>query len=307
MMEKGTFQSVKGDSLEKRLWLPEGDMVGMVQLVHGMCEHIGRYEATAERLNRAGYGVVGHTHLGHGEGAPLLGYFAQEGGWDALVEDTHTLGEETRERFPGLPYFLLGHSMGSFVVRTYCLKYEEGLAGVILSGTGHYAPGVVGLGRGIAKIQCALGMSQKPSKLLEGISSAGNNKGYEDVQTPFDWLSRDRAAVQKYVEDPYCGYTFTASAYGDLFDGLSRLTPQNLGTMSREIPLLLLSGDMDPVGAHGEGVRQVAEEYRQAGLKDVQVLLYPQGRHEMFNELNREQVWEDLIGWLEEKRASGKA
>lgn len=184
----GTFASVTGQTLERVLWPTEGTPRGVVQLVHGMAEHISRYDTAAQALNAAGYAVVGHTHPGHGEKAPLLGYW--ENGWDALIEDVHALRLETQKEYAGAPYFLLGHSMGSFVVRGYCLKHEKGLAGVVLSGTGHFTRPVVTLAKAIASLQCALGGERKPSRLVEKLSSSGYNRGYDDVKTPFDWLSR---------------------------------------------------------------------------------------------------------------------
>lgn len=295
----GTFASATGQTLERVLWPTEGTPRGVVQLVHGMAEHISRYDAAAQALNAAGYAVVGHTHPGHGEKAPLLGYW--ENGWDALIEDVHALRLETQKEYAGAPYFLLGHSMGSFVVRGYCLKHEKGLAGVVLSGTGHFTRPVVTLAKAIASLQCALGGERKPSRLVEKLSSSGYNRGYDDVKTPFDWLSRDREQVARYIADPYCGFTFTAGAYRDMFDGLSRLYPQKLGAMEKDVPVYLFSGDMDPVGGHGEGVKRVAQELRDAGVRDVTLRLYPGGRHEMFNETNRDEVYVDLIGWLNEK------
>ena len=295
-----TFVSVGGQTLEKAFWPAEGNPKGIVQLVHGMAEHIRRYEATAERLNRAGYIVVGHTHAGHGTHAKTLGYFGKSG-WDTLIDDVHALRTATQKEYPDLPYFLLGHSMGSFVVRGYSLKYEKGLAGVILSGTGHFEKPILTAGTAIANLQCFFGMAKKPSELLLSISSADNLKSYVDVQSGFDWLSRDREQVQKYIDDPLCGFTFTASAYRDMFGGLKRLYPEKLGAMEKDIPVYLFSGDLDPVGANGTGVEKVAQEIRDAGVKDVEVKLYPKGRHEMFNEINKEEVWDDLIGWIEKR------
>lgn len=295
-----TFPSVSGQVLERAFWPAKGEPKAIVQLVHGMAEHIRRYEATAERLNEAGFIVVGHTHAGHGEHAQQLGYFGK-GGWDTLIEDVHTLRTATQKQYPDLPYFLLGHSMGSFVVRGYCLKYEKGLSGVILSGTGHFDRATLNAGTLVANLQCLFGQARKPSHLLLDISSKDNLKTYDDVRTGFDWLSRDPDVVQRYMDDPLCGFTFTASAYRDMFGGLKRLYPEKLGAMEKEIPLLLISGDQDPVGGWGDGVRKVAQELREAGVKDVQTLLYADGRHEMFNELNRDDVWNDLIAWLEQQ------
>ena len=294
-----TFASVSGEVLEKAFWPAKGEPKAVVQLVHGMAEHIRRYDETAQKLSGAGFAVVGHTPLGHGKNARVLGYFGKENGWDTLVKDTHAVRIATQKEYPNLPYFLLGHSMGSFVVRTYCLSYEKGLSGVILSGTGHFDKAILAAGGLLSKLQCLLGMAGKPSKLLSKISSMGYLKDYADVQTEFDWLSRDREVVKRYIDDPLCGFPFTAKGYGDMFEGLTRLYPEKLGTMEKDVHVYLFSGDKDPVGANGAGVEKVAQEIRDAGVKDVTVKLYPDGRHEMFNELNKEEVWHDLIGWLE--------
>lgn len=296
---KSTYASVKGAALPLRVWPADGDPRGVVQLAHGMAEHIDRYDAPAKRLSAAGYVVVGHSHLGHGDDAAVKGYFADAGGWSALEDDVHAIRLHIQEQYPTLPYYLLGHSMGSFVARSYCLRYEQGLAGVILSGTGHFDPAILNLGGAIAAIQCALGMAKKPSNLLNNLNFKSNNKQIDNPRTDFDWLSRDPECVDRYVADPLCGFTFTAGGYRDLFDGLKRLYPDKLAAMQKDVPVLLFSGDKDPVGACGAGVRKVAEELIAAGVTDVSVKLYPDGRHEMFNELNREEVLTDLIAWLD--------
>lgn len=291
--------SVTGAQLDVVQWRPNGIPSAIVQLVHGMAEHIERYDATAKRLNEAGLLVVGHTHLGHGRQAETHGWFAKEDGWDALIEDVHTLRVQTQSQYPGIPYFLLGHSMGSFVVRTYCLKHEQGLTGVILSGTGHFEPAVVMAGLAIANVQCLFGDEKEPSKLLQKISSAGYNRDFEP-RTAFDWLTRDSEIVDAYIADEHCGFPFTASGYRDMFRGISRMHPKHLHAMEKLIPILLIAGDADPVGGRGEGVRVTAEELLDAGVLDVTVKLYEGGRHEMFNELEREMVWDDLIIWIKE-------
>ncbi len=298
-----TFSSVTGAQLEKCLWPADGEAKAVVQLVHGMAEHIDRYDGVAKRLNAAGYAVAGHTHLGHGKNAPIKGYFTDENGWDALIDDTHALRKQTQEQFPGLPYFLLGHSMGSFVVRTYCLRYEEGLQGVILSGTGHFARPIVTAGSVIASLQCALGMAKKPSKLLHRMNFSANNRQVENPRTDSDWLSRDAEQVDRYIADPLCGFMFTARAYRDLFTGLKRLYPDRIGAMKKDIPILVFSGDRDPVGGNGEGVREVVGELKAAGVEDVTLKLYEDARHEILNELNRDEVYHDLIQWMNERLA----
>ena len=290
-----TFTSVSGQTLEKAFWPAKGETKAVIQFVHGMAEHIRRYDATARYLNEAGFTVVGHTHMGHGPHADILGYFGQKGGWDVLLEDVHALRVETQKQFPGVPYFLLGHSMGSFAVRGYSLKYEKGLTGVILSGTGHFDKALVTAALAISNTICLFGGAAKPSKLMAKMTSNSD----PTYKTPFDWLTRDDAEVQKYIADPLCGFPFTAAGYRDMFSGLARLYPQKLGGMKADIPVYLFSGDKDPVGGMGAGVEKVGQEIKAAGVKDVTVKLYPEGRHEMFNEFNREEVWKDLIAWVE--------
>ncbi len=291
------FRSATGLMLQLRAWKPEGEVRAIVQILHGMAEYIDCYDEMARRLNQAGILVVGHNHLGHGAGAEQLGYFGK-GGFDALVEDAHTLRLLVQKEYPGVPYFLFGHSMGSFVARDYCLVQEKGLSGVILSGTGHFPPALVTAGLVLANLFCALGGERKPSKFLENMSFAGYNRDWSPARTEKDWISRNEAKVDSYIADPLCGFTFTAGAYRDMFRGLKKLYPQNLSAMDKSVPVLLYAGASDPVGGRGEGVQKVAGELKAAGIKDVTVKLYENGRHEMHNEPNREEVFQYLIDWV---------
>ena len=298
-MNQGTLISTTGQTLDKRIWLPQGAPRAIVQLVHGMAEHIDRYDAPARALCDAGYLVVGHTHLGHGPKAKVLGHFADEGGWDCLLEDIHRLRLETEQAYPGVPYFLLGHSMGSFLTRCYLTQHGEGLRGAVLSGTGWFGAVPVKSGIALTNLLCACGKADKPAKIVDRLAFGGSNKPFTPNRTPFDWLSQDNDQVDLYMKDPYCGFLFTACGYRDMFRGLDRLRHMDLlQKMPRTLPVYFFSGDMDPVGGLGKGVPKVAEQFRQAGLKDVTVKLYPGGRHEMFNEVNREEVCRDLVAWL---------
>lgn len=292
-----SFRSAAGPMLYPRVWKPEGDVRAIVQILHGMAEYIDCYDETAKRLNQAGILVVGHNHLGHGKEAEQLGYFGK-GGFDTLVQDAHTLRLAMQQDYPGVPYFLFGHSMGSFVARNYCLVQEKGLHGVILSGTGHFPPPLVTAGLVLANLICALGGERKPSKLLENMGFAGYNRDWSPVRTDKDWITSNTEKVDRYIADPLCGFTFTAGAYRDLFRGLKKLYPGNLSAMDQSVPVLLYSGASDPVGGRGEGIKKVAAEMKAAGVRDVTVKLYENGRHEMHNEPNREQVFQDLIDWI---------
>jgi len=292
---KGKFVSSTGAELDYRLWLPKDEPTAVIQLVHGMAEHIDRYDATARAFAAAGYAVVGHNHLGHGTAAKIKGYFAEKDGWQHLIDDVHILRQRTQMHNPGIPYILLGHSMGSFVVRCYMMQYAEGLGGVILSGTGFFPKPVAMLGLGVANLVCLCGGEKKPSKLINSIAFGGSNKVFKPARTAFDWLTRDEAMVDLYVADPYCGFIFTGSAYRDFFTGLNRLT--QVGRVPADLPVLMISGEKDPVGS-GDGVNKVARQLREAGVKQVDVKLYPDARHEMFNEINKEEAWQDVISWV---------
>lgn len=300
-MEKGTFASSTGQELDKRVWMPEGAPKAIVQMVHGMAEHIDRYDAPARALCDAGYLVVGHTHLGHGPKAKIQGHFADEDGWNRLLEDIHRLRTETEKAYPGVPYFILGHSMGSFLTRCYLTEHGEGLRGAVLSGTGWFGAGQVKAGIALTNILCALGQAQKPAPLVDKLAFSSSNKPFRPNRTNFDWLCRDNAEVDKYIADPYCGFLFTASGYRELFRGLDRLRNMDtLKKMPKELPVYFFGGDSDPVGSLGSGIPKVADQFRAAGLRDVTVKLYPGGRHEMFNEINRTEVYQDLIAWLDQ-------
>lgn len=281
--------AIEGETIEMILWEPQGQPRGIVQLVHGMAEHIGRYDEAARFLCGQGFAVVGHTHGGHGPQASILGFFGKRGGWDSLLADIHQVRERAQAEWPQTPYYILGHSMGSFLTRCYILAHSQGLAGAALSGTGYYPPAMTLGGLALARLYILLGQGMRRAKLIDHFV------GGEGL----DWLSRDEEQVRKYAQDPYCGFLFTAYGYRDLFDGLNRLSHEScLKGLPPTLPIYLFSGNADPVGQMGRGVPRVAEQYRRAGLQDVTVKIYPGGRHEMLNELNRQQVLDDLAQWL---------
>lgn len=295
-----TYTSVTGQSLEARKWIPEGKIRGIVQLVHGMAEHIDRYHGVGNALAEAGYLAVGHTYLGHGGNAPIHGYFGDNEGWQYLIDDVDGLRKQISAEYPDLPYVILGHSMGSFIVRCYLMQYGKGLNAGVLSGTGYYAKPLVAAGLLMANAVCLFGGKRKPSPLINQIGFATANKPFEPARTPFDWLCRDEKKVDEYIADPNCGFLFTGAGYRELFRGLKRLThTENLANVPSGLPVLFISGANDPIGEMGKGVRQVAADFEKAGIKNVTVKLYPDARHEMFNETNREEAYADLVSWLD--------
>lgn len=297
-----TFLSADGKTtVYYSLWLPEGEPAGVVQICHGMAEHIARYAWLAEQLTAKGYAVCGDDHLGHGRTARAkedLGYFGEKDGWLHLIEDEHRLREEMQRRFPGLRYFLLGHSMGSFITRNYVAKYGDGLAGYICCGTSGPNPGA-GLGIFLTNILCALGKGRKTGYFINKLAFGGYNSRYENAQTGLEWLSRDQSVYLPFADDEKCNFIFTNAGFRDLFRLLKNVTGLKWSSrISKDLPILIMSGDMDPVGQYGEGPKKVDAWLREAGIRDVTLKLYPDARHELHNEINRDEVAEDLIAWL---------
>lgn len=300
-MEKTTLKSVSGKTLRVYVWPVERPRAA-IQLVHGMAEYMERYDRLARALNAAGFAVVGHDHLGHGPAAAKdeLGYFGPKDGWDHLIEDARRVTEYMKKRFPGLKYALLGHSMGSFVAREYLIRYGQDLDACVLSGTGWHPAALAGSARFLAGVCGVFGGWRKPSNFVNGIGFGSYGKAFQPVRTPFDWLSRDEKEVDKYIADPLCGFVFTARGFYDMFGGLKALSClPRLQSIPKDLPVYFVSGARDPVGAAGAGVETVARQFREAGIKNVTVRLYEGGRHEMFNEINRDEVTAELIGWLE--------
>ncbi len=284
-------------------WLPEHPPRGVVQLVHGISEHMGRYAPFARFLTDHGFAVCGHDHLGHGRtarGPEEYGFLGEQDGWNYLVQDVRALRERMGEIFPGIPYVLFGHSMGSFVARTYLIRWPGTLDGCILSGTGQEKAPLVAFGKAASRLLCALRGPNTRSKLITDLSLGAYNRQFRPNRTQNDWISRDEAVVDAYNADPLCQFVPTVGMFRDMMEGLQFIgNPNNVSRMDPNTPILLCSGDQDPVGSCGKGVERVAALFRAAGVKDLTVRLYPGGRHEILNEQNREEVYADLLHWLE--------
>lgn len=284
------------------LWEPAGKTRGIVLISHGMAEHIARYDELGKALANAGYLAAGYDHLGHGKNAPVKGFFAEKSGWDRAVSDLDDVMRFLSARASGVPRILFGHSMGSFLAREVALSHPDSLDALVLSGTGWQGKALCVSGLIPASLICLLGGAKKPSGFLDRLAFSANNRPFRsEGGTAFDWLSRDKAEVRKYVDDPLCGFVFTAGGFRDLFTGLLRLTRlDRLNTLPRDLPVLLISGGECSVGRRGAGPETVAGQYRKAGLKNVTVKIYEGARHELFNEINRDQVRKDLISWLDD-------
>lgn len=298
-----SYPSADGKStIQAREWLPEGSPRGVVQIIHGISEHMGRYDHVARFLNENGFLVCGEDHLGHGRTVSdgRYGYFAARGGWDFVVRDIRRLREIEGEKYPGIPYFLMGHSMGSFLARTYLIRWPGTVDGAVLSGTGQEAAPLVAFGRGASNLLCALCGPEHVSGLIYRLSLGSYSRPFRRDGGTGSWLSQDPEMVESNRRDPLCSFRPTVSMFRDMMEGLEFIgSGSNLAKMDPETPIYFFSGDRDPVGSMGKGVRKVEEMFRRAGCRDVTVRLYPGGRHEMLNEINRSEVLEDLLAWLE--------
>ena len=302
-----TFPSTDGvHEIRAVRWAPKGKPRAAVQLVHGIAEHILRYEDFARFLAERGFLVTGNDHLGHGgscKSPEEQGFFKESGGWDAVVADVRRLYDETRAAYPDIPYFILGHSMGSFILRTFLIRYNKApLAGAIISGTGYYAPPVSKMGEMLSAFEVRRHGPRGTSSVFQALSSKPYNKRFRPNRTAFDWLSRDERVVDKYIADSACGFAPSSSMVRDMMGGVGFIcSGKNVAEMEKALPILFVSGEEDPVGSYGKGVKKVYEMFLAAGCSDVTLKLYPGGRHEMLNELNRDEVYHDLLAWLEKK------
>ncbi|MEO5610895.1 MAG: alpha/beta hydrolase [Ornithinibacter sp.] len=296
-----TVSTAEHTSLFMHRWLPDAPAKAVVQIAHGMAEHSARYARLGEALAASGHAVYAHDHRGHGATASKAdhGYFADTAGWDTVVADLRAVTQLARSEQPGLPVFLLGHSMGSFLSRSYVIEDSRDLAGLILSGTAG-DPGALGkVGLAVAKAESRLRGKRHVTPMLDKLTFGQFNSAFKPNRTAFDWLSRDDAEVDAYVADDLSGNVFTSGFFVDLLGGIASINDdRNVAKVRRDLPVLLIAGDKDPVGDNGKGPRAVAEQYRRAGLTDVTCTLYPGARHEIFNETNRDEVTADVLAWL---------
>ncbi len=284
-------------------WMPEGEPKAVLQMCHGMVEHIERYHDFATFLAGHGYYVVGHDHLGHGKSvasADKLGFFHEKHGNKYVVSDIHQLRKDTQEKYPHIPYFIMGHSMGSFLVRQYIGVYGDGLAGAIIMGTGDQPDLVLGAGKLVCKIVAVLKGWAYRSKLVDSMAVGGYDKQVKGEGE--SWLSRNRVNVENYKKDSLSGYMFTVNAYYHMFSGMARMNKQEkAGAVPKELPIFFVAGEKDPVGNCGKAVENVYKRYQKCGMKDVEIKLYKDDRHEILNELDKEQVYLDLLSWLDKR------
>lgn len=288
-------------------WEPEGTPKAVLQIIHGVAEYAARYDEFATFMTRQGFLVVAEDHMGHGgsigDGEP--GVF--EGGWFKAVADCHRLLSYTRMEYPDIPYVILGHSMGSFMLRTMLAKYPKcGISGAIICGTGWMHRGIINSGLAAARLVCKSEGSEKPSKMLNNMMFGSYNRRVEHKRTDFDWLTRDTSIVDAYIADPLCGFTMTGGLARDMLTGMRfNQEEDTLAKMKKDTPVLFIAGSSDPVGNYGEGVTKTWKEFVKAGMTRTDIRLYPLCRHELLNEINREEVYEHILQWLAREEIVG--
>lgn len=304
--EEFTFDSRDGKTkIHAVRWVPEGKVICILQIIHGMAEYIERYEETAQFFAQKGILVTGEDHLGHGksvsEGVPF-GYFCEQDPATVVVRDVHRLKKMTQEAYPGVPYVILGHSMGSFILRNYLFRYGTGIQGAVICGTGSKPQALVQVCRALAAVQRLFLGEKHTARLMDKLAFGNYNQAIQKPRTQYDWLSRDEKIVDEYNRDSLCGFTFTINGFRTLFTLLYRLNlPKKLAQMPKELPVRFIAGEKDPVGDYGKGVQKAYEDFEKAGMEQVSIKLYPEDRHELLNELDRVQVCEDLYPWITER------
>ncbi|WP_068615550.1 alpha/beta hydrolase [Paenibacillus tuaregi] len=289
-------------------WFPspsewEGPPRGVVQIAHGMAETARRYERLARALTTQGYVVYANDHRGHGRTAGTHEELGRPGtdGFNAMVNDMILLGAIIKDKHPETPLLLLGHSMGSFLTQKVMYTWPDPYAAFMLSGTCGKR-GMLQFGEQVARMQIALQGERHPSLLLNALVFGGYNRTFRPVRTAFDWLSRDDGEVDKYIADPECGVISSAGFFRDFFRLLQEIhTPSRMERIPKDKPVYLFSGEEDPVGMKGDGVRLLHRRYQELGLQDVECRLYPGARHEILNEINRDEVTAHLIDWMNQR------
>lgn len=299
------FPSSDGKTLiHVHQWTPVSRGVkGVVQIAHGVAEYALRYEHFAKYLCAQGFVVVANDHLGHGksliEGCPMV-YLGDENGWEHTVDDMEELRARTARVFPGKPYFLFGHSMGSFLARTHLIRHPGKLDGCILCGTGYMSAPIIAAGKLVADKEIRRLGRRAFSVKADTLAFGSYNKAFAPNRTPFDWLSVNEDNVDAYIADPLCGEKTSLGLFRDMLGGLALINSQkNINTVDKELPVYFIAGDRDPVGDMGKGVRKACECFKKAGIRDVSIKLYHGLRHEILNEKNRQYVYRDVLDWLE--------
>ena len=304
-----TFLSSDGRTqLHGAQWTPaDREPIAVLQIAHGVAEHILRYDDFARYLNDRGILVAGHDHLGHGKSLPEGGtpvYFGDGSTWETVVDDIHLLHDRLREQYPDLPILLMGHSMGSFLSRSYLIRYPGTVDGAIIMGTGYMSTASTAASLAVIHAECLRNGESRPSAVATKASFGIYNRRFAPNRTSMDWLSLNPDNVDAYLKDPLCQGNASAGLFREMLSGIRFVCKEdNIRKMNHHTPILFISGAMDMVGDCSKGVERAAAAFQRAGMRDVTVKLYPELRHEVLKEDCREQVYDDIDRWLEGKLA----
>ncbi len=303
-MTEGRMPSCDGkNSLHTVKWCdPEKSVRGVIQISHGMCEYVKRYDEMARYLAAAGFVVAGNDHLGHGEtakNADDLGFIAEKDGYLLMVKDLRQVTDKLHEEYPGAPLLLYGHSMGSFLARQYAATYGDGVDAYVFSGTAGPNP-AAGAGKAIISVISAFKGERHRSAFIGNMSFGKYCDRIADAPTGKEWVTSDPERLDAYTHDPFCMFDFTLSAYRDLMNTLSFVSDTAwAGKLNKDLPYLLVYGSEDPVGSYGEGVKTVYDRMKAAGCGKTDIKEYEGMRHEPHNEVGRQQFFADTLAWIE--------
>lgn len=305
-MQKTHFTYPSSDNLttiHAISWEPDTKPIAVLQIVHGMVEFVDRYDEFAAFMADNGFIVIGNDHLGHGKSvhdSNQYGYFSDKDGKDKVIQDIYTLHTIIKEKYPDIPYFILGHSMGSFLTREYIMEHGDTVDKAIIMGTGHKPTFITKTGMGLCKIMALFKGWYYRSKFIDSLGMGGYNKKFGEPGGR-EWISRDSEKIKKDMTLPECNFRFTLNGYYNLFDCLNTITKsKNIQKIPKDLPLFLVAGADDPVGDFGKGVKTVYERFLSLGIKNVTMKLYPDDRHEILNEKDRENVYQDILNFLKQ-------
>lgn len=298
------FESNSGtNKIHAVKWIPDKKPICIVQIVHGMAEYVERYEEFAAFLTEKGILAVGEDHLGHGKsiGDNPPGYICEKEPHKILVEDVHTLKDIIREEYPEVPYVIFGHSMGSFITRNFIQKYGSEVDGAVISATGMQPEGMLKIMKMLVVFLQIFQGNRHVSRLMDKLAFGSYLKRIENPASDFDWLSVNSENVQNYLKDELCGFVFTLNGFKALADlCLGLYDYDKIVSIPKDFPVFFIYGDEDPVGDYGAGVMKAYGLYESAGMKKLSRKLYPGRRHELLNEMNKEEVMQDIYAWLRE-------
>lgn len=285
-----------------RIWDDISNIKGAIQIIHGMAEHSDRYDDFARYLNNYGFIVFADDHRGHGrseENKESLGYLGEDG-FNKIVEDEYIITNFIKSNYDNLPIYIFAHSFGSFIGQEYITRYSKSINGIVLSGSAMKKGLDIKAGAILAKIQKNFIDERREAKFIDKISFGTYNKKINESNNKFAWLTRDSNEVDKYIDDEHCGFISSINFYYNLFNGLNELYRNNkFNSITKSLPILLLSGDMDPVGGYGKFVKELYNEYSRVGIEKVSIKLYEGARHELLNEINKDEVYEYVVNWIE--------